>query len=100
VTGVGDAPRAAAGISSLPNPFRSGTQVRFALAAAGPARVEVRDLAGRAVRTLHDGPLPAGPQAFAWDGADAAGRSLPGGIYFIHVRAGGTQLGHKVVLGR
>lgn len=101
VTGVDDdRPAVAPAIAAAPNPFRTQSMVRFTLPAAATARVGVRDLAGRAVRTLVDGPLGAGPQAVAWDGADDAGRALPSGVYFIEVRVGATRLRHKVVLGR
>lgn len=87
-------------LSSLPNPFHRETRVLLTLARPGMGRVDVRDVAGRRVRTLLTGPLAAGAQAVAWDGADDAGEPLPSGVYFIHVRAGAETMLHKVVLFR
>ena len=87
-------------ISSLPNPFRRETRVLFTLARPEMGRVDVRDVGGRRVRTLLEGPLAAGAQAVVWDGADDAGRPLPSGVYIIHVRAGAASLRHPVVLRR
>ncbi len=59
-----------------PNPFRGETTVRFRLAEAGPVRLRVFDVRGRAVRTLTDRPLSAGAHAVAFDARD-----LPSGTY-------------------
>ena len=59
--GVGRlSPVSAPRLAVAPNPFRSGTRVSFSTAAAGPADVGVYDVAGRLVRRLHHGVLPAG----------------------------------------
>lgn len=101
VTDVAPAPTASLPtLSSTPNPFRGETSVRFALPVAGVARVEVRDVAGRAVRSLFSGQLAAGPQAVVWDGADDTGKRMPSGVYFIQLRTGAETMQRKVVLGR
>jgi hypothetical protein len=48
---------------------------------ACPGRVELYDLAGRRLRTLHDGPLAAGATVVTWDGR-VGGAPAPCGIYF------------------
>ncbi|MBK7771138.1 MAG: hypothetical protein IPI48_11645 [bacterium] len=52
-------------------------------------RLSVHDLAGRLVRTLFDGGLPAGAQQVTWDGRDAAGRAVGSGSYLARLEAGG-----------
>ncbi len=84
-------------LASLPNPSAGATQVRFALASAGRARLEVRDLAGRLVRTLADQSLSAGLHTVSWDGADAQGRRVPAGAYWIRLDAGATHDVRKAV---
>lgn len=83
----------AIGMSIAPNPTRGEAQVSFRLAEAGPAHVRLYDLGGRAVRSLHRGPLPAGAHTLAWDGRDDAGNAVPAGIYWARVesRLGASQ---------
>jgi len=97
---VGDAPAAFALTGNHPNPFNPRTTVRFSLAKAGPAVVEVLDLQGRRVRTLLRGELPAGPAVIAWDGLDAAGRPAPSGTYLARLIGGGQVATHKMTLAK
>jgi 3-phytase len=76
-------------ISAAPNPMQASSVIGFALARPGHGRLAVHDGAGRRVRMLHDGALPAGPHAVAWDGRDDAGRRLPPGIYLAHLELEG-----------
>jgi hypothetical protein len=77
-----------AALALHPNPARGPVAVRFALARAATARLEVLDLHGRTVRVLADGPLAAGEHARTWDGADREGRPLPAGAYWVRLAAG------------
>ncbi|MFN8176876.1 MAG: FlgD immunoglobulin-like domain containing protein [bacterium] len=82
-----------------PNPFRGSTQVRFALAAPGRARLTLYDVAGRLVGTIRDQEWPAGEHAVEWDGRSPTGRVAPG-IYFVRFEAGSRrQTGRIVFLG-
>jgi hypothetical protein len=65
------------------NPFRARTAVSLALTRPQPARVRIYDVAGRLVRTLHDGPAAEGFHRLEWDGTNAAGRDVPSGVYFL-----------------
>lgn len=59
-------------------------------------RVTAHDLAGRIVRTLHDGPAADGA-SLAWDGRDADGRALPAGVYFVRGVAAGQSVTRRVL---
>jgi flagellar hook capping protein FlgD len=87
-------------VSPYPNPASSDrVTVRLDLPTAQEVSAEVLDIAGHRVRTLAlDRQLPAGRQTFVWDGRDGAGASLPGGIYFIHVRTGVNADTRRIVL--
>ncbi len=80
-----------------PNPFRGAISVAFDLGAEAPVRAEVFDLTGRRVRTLVDRTLAAGHHLAGWDGTDDGGRTLPQGIYFYRLRAGGKTEVRKLV---
>ena len=84
--------------SAWPNPFNPHCTLRFSLAAAGQARVELIDLAGRHVRTLMDGAMAAGPHELIWNGRDDDGREVASGIYFARLLSAGGVDTHKLVL--
>jgi hypothetical protein len=77
----------------------TGRQARldFRLAAPAEVRVEVLDASDRCVRTLLQGPRPAGASSQAWDGKDDAGHALPGGAYRLRARTYTDLLGEKQV---
>ena len=66
-----------------PYPARVAARLTLSLPERGRARVEVFDAAGRSVRLLADGVLPAGGTALVWDLADAGGRAVRPGLYFV-----------------
>jgi hypothetical protein len=71
---------------SSPNPFTASTTLRVSLAAGGHVRLEMYNLTGERVRTLHDGMLAAGLYEMVWDGRDELGRDVPPGAYVCQVR--------------
>ena len=64
-------------------------RLTLALPVAGRADVEVVDLAGRRVATLHQGAAPAGTLALRWDGHDDGGALAPAGVYYARARTVG-----------
>ncbi len=84
--GVGDDPYGIAdALQAVPEPSRGTTVLRFSLPAAGPARLDILDVAGRRVRRLVDGARSAGRHEVAWDGTDSTGRLVPAGAYFARL---------------
>ncbi len=70
---------------AFPNPFNPSTTLAFTLPRSAAVRLTVHDLAGRLVRTLVDGELPAGSHRVVWRGDDADGRPVGAGLYFVRV---------------
>ena len=83
---------------SYPNPARDGMSVQYSLPRSSHARLVVYDAAGRAVRTLQDGMLPAGDHTARWDGRRSDGGICPAGIYFYELRAGSVRLARRIAL--
>lgn len=93
-------PGLATGLVNHPNPFSAGTTITFGLARAAEASLAVYDLAGRRVRSLAEGPRPAGRQEVWWDGRNDRGGSVASGIYFARLEAAGTTLTARLNLVR
>lgn len=71
-----------------PNPFRSGTRLTYSLPADGPVRLAVYDASGREVAVLVERIQAAGVHEVAWNGKDASGQDLAGGVYFSRLVVG------------
>jgi hypothetical protein len=98
-----DAPRRAAALQlapPVPNPTGMATAVRYTLADAGPATIEVFDLGGRRVRALWSGLRPAGEHEARWDGRDEGGRPVASGIYLVVARGAGGSVARAVTVRR
>ena len=80
-----------------PNPSSGTLRLELDLPAAGPLVVEVIDLAGRRVSTLHRGTAAAGRVRVAWDGRDGALRRVRSGLYYVRARANGATAVTRIV---
>ncbi len=101
VTGVASFGGESSGLvlaQNYPNPFRSDTAVRFELPSSSNVRLDVVDVAGRLVRSLVDGPKPAGAHVVSWDGRDRSGTNAATGVYAVRLQAGGSVLVRKMVV--
>jgi hypothetical protein len=68
-----------------PNPARGTASFSIALDREQHVRITVYDLAGRSVRVLESGVLPAGEYPLAWDGRAEDGRSAGAGVFFLRL---------------
>ena len=93
-----EAPAPRIALAASPNPVAGSGAIRFALPTGGWTRLVLYDAAGRRVRTLVQGPLPAGPHVIPWDGRSDRGTRLPAAVYFARMESGATTLQTKVVL--
>ncbi|OYD13719.1 hypothetical protein CH333_07345 [candidate division WOR-3 bacterium JGI_Cruoil_03_44_89] len=84
--------------SVAPNPFTTSATLKFALAGVSDVNLSIYDASGRLVRTLVDGRLDAGHHTYRWGGLDENGVSVPSGIYFYKMAAGGYEKMGKLVL--
>jgi hypothetical protein len=83
---------------NAPNPFGSRTSITYALPSDGKVLLRVYDVAGRLVKTLVDGPQPAGTWNVAWDGTDERDHPVSRGMYFYRLDAGGKTIAKRMVL--
>ena len=97
----GRAPVALAMMPNVPNPFVSGTTLRFALPSRGPVDLAIYDVTGRLVRTLlsgSGGAVSPGVYAVDWDGRNNDGGRVAGGVYFARLRASNQGAVRKMVV--
>ena len=83
---------------NAPNPFRSGTMIRFAVPAETDVRVAVYDTAGRLVTTLLDGAVSPGAHSVRWDSTNRTGARVTSGVYFYRVETAERQATRRMVL--
>ncbi len=83
---------------NMPNPFNPVTKIIFDLPARRAVDLEVFDVSGRLVRTIHRGDLPAGRHAFDWNGTDDRERPVGSGVYFYRLKAGDRSQTRKMIL--
>jgi hypothetical protein len=74
-----------------PNPAAGAVRLTLDVPAAGEVSVEVLDVSGRRICTLHHGAARAGELPLVWNGRDADGREAPAGLYFARAAAAGEQ---------
>lgn len=70
---------------NFPNPVRASTSIEFALPFRSDVALGIYDVAGKRIRTLSQGSLPAGPHLVTWDGRDRSGAVLPSGVYYLRL---------------
>lgn len=80
-------PAAPALLENYPNPFNPITRIRFALPQAGPAALDIYNVAGQWICTLVEGEVAAGYHEVMWDARNASGFNVASGIYFAVLEA-------------
>jgi len=100
LTADGDAELAIRQIA--PNPATDRASITYELMASSSQLVSigVYDLAGRRLRQLVNAPQAPGLYVIDWDGRDASGQSVPGGVYFVRGHAGSQPVQSRVTLVR
>ena len=81
-----------------PNPFTPVTRIGFELAQAGRVALGVYSVDGRLIRTLVDEERVAGAHEVIWDGCDAKGERMAGGVYFYKLAAPGIAESRRMIL--
>ena len=80
-------------LQSVPNPFNSETIIPFAVSHRDHVTLDVYNMMGRKVIRLLDGELDPGLYHIPWSAS-----SLPSGMYFCQMKAGGVTFHRKVIL--
>ncbi|RMG23089.1 MAG: T9SS C-terminal target domain-containing protein, partial [Methanobacteriota archaeon] len=70
---------------NYPNPFNPTTTILFSVPHVSRITLHVYDMAGRKVKTLIDGSLPASNHNVQWNGTNDAGQPVASGVYLYRL---------------
>ncbi len=71
--------------NNYPNPFNSGTTFQLKVFQPEYYTVQIVNVAGRIVKTIHSAEYFTHSQNVLWDGKDDSGNDVPTGAYFARV---------------
>jgi hypothetical protein len=83
---------------NVPNPFNPMTRIDFHLKSADNVKLEVYDVAGRHISTLHRGHLEAGPHSVSWNGRADNGTTAASGVYWYVLETSTGMESKRMVL--
>jgi len=78
---------------NYPNPFNASTNISYSLPQPSTVSLDIYDILGRKVQTLHDGRQSAGSHSLIWQ-ADG----FSSGMYFYKLTAGENEQSEKMIL--
>jgi len=85
-------------LENYPNPFNLSTTIQCQLPQRDNISIEMLTILGQKVKTLFNGPLPAGNHQFHLTSSDFSGIELGSGVYFIRLTGRKYILTHKIFL--
>ena len=90
-------------LANHPNPFNPEAWIPFELSQDTEVTITIYDAAGKLIRTLELGHLPAGNyietgKALYWDGKTKNGELVSSGTYFYQIQAGDYSETRKMLI--
>lgn len=82
-----------------PNPGEHHFAISFQMEKTGPVTMEIYDIEGRLIRSLHKGPLQAGSHEFDWNADTQSGQHVSTGMYLLNVVTEAGALSRRIVVG-
>jgi hypothetical protein len=82
---------------NYPNPFNSGTVIRFDAPAAEDVELGIYNVLGQRVKTLFVGTSLAGANRFTWDGSADGGIPAATGVYLLRLKTPTAVLSKRMV---
>jgi len=68
-----------------PNPVTVNASINFSTSSAGNVKLEVYDISGRIISSIHSGAMEAGAHNLTWNGSGSDGGLIPSGLYFLNL---------------
>jgi len=60
--------------------------IKYDVQSAGDLSIKIYTVTGSLIKTVHDGPVPAGKGTVDWDGTNSGGSKVASGIYFVKAK--------------
>ncbi len=73
-------------VTVQPNPFSEETEIQYELNKSNSTTIEITDIIGREITEFGRLKLNSGPQKIKWNGRNAAGEEVAGGMYFVKIK--------------
>ena len=83
---------------NYPNPFNPTTTIEFSIPKGDEIELEVINITGQKVKTIHAGYTEAGNHSFEWDATDERGQKVASAIYFYRLKSADITLTKKMIL--
>ena len=83
-----------------PFPLHDPGGVTFGIERTTMVTLNVYNVAGRRIRSLIHGTMPAGVHHVGWDGRDDRGSTVAMGVYLVRLEAEGQSLARRLVMAR
>ena len=81
-----------------PNPVTQDARISFSLDQSSQIGLDIYNVRGQKVRSLHQGMKDAGDLTLTWDGRDDQGRACSNGTYIVQMSANGSKRSAKLLL--
>ncbi len=85
-------------LKAYPNPFNPDVTISFNMPSAVDCNVDIYNIRGQKVKSLHKGLLSAGDHNLRWNGTDNKNRSVASGIYFARIKTPRQSRNIKMML--
>lgn len=81
-----------------PNPIKDELRLQIRVKEPGPISVEIFNIRGQKLRSLHQAWVPSKELELVWDAKDASGKAVAAGIYLVKVNCRGAQDVRKAIV--
>ena len=90
-------------LQNFPNPFNPETWIPYQLAENADVSINIYNVSGKVIKTLHLGQKEAGfymtrSKSAYWDGRNKSGERVASGVYFYQLKAGEFSAVRKMVI--
>ena len=84
-------------LSVYPNPSADQVMISFNLDERATGSLEIYDMAGKLVKSIHKGDFPEGSNEFIWNGSNNASQRIPG-TYICRLITNGNNSTNRIIL--
>lgn len=85
-------------LAIYPNPSKDQTMISYKIGSRMDVKLSIYNNRGQYIRTLVKDSKSSGEHTCFWDGNNAEGRPMPGGVYFVLLEEGRNRVLKKLVL--